>query len=175
MGTGRTFRMLAALALPAVIVVVGPNAWAGINQGPVTVDGAVVCVAATGHQVVYWTLNNPSGEPITIDSSALDATAMTHQGPIDSTVTLTPSSVPNGGSATGQTEVTGDGTGDLSIDITFTIGASDPLASGVVALPGGCLGPATTSTTATSTSLAPTTTAPASRAAAVTAAPSFTG
>ena len=169
--------MLASLALPLVILVAAPTAWAGINQGPLSLDGAAICDATTGHQIVYWTLDNPTGEPITINTATLDATAMTHPGLIDSTVTLTPTQVPNGGSATGQTAVTGDGTGDLRLDITYTIGSSDPSDFAVVTLPGGCLGP-TTTTTPTTTSLpstTTTTTAPAAAAAAVTAAPHFTG
>jgi len=176
MKTGRFIRVLALLTLPAVIVLLAPAAWAGINQGPVTLDGGVTCDGATGHQLVHWTLDNPSGEPITITSATLDAIAMTHQGPIDATVTLTPTVVPNGGSATGQTAVTGDGTGDLRLDITYTIGSSDPPLFALATLPGGCLGPIASSTTSSS-SLPTTTTvvAPATAAAAATATPRFTG
>lgn len=144
---------LALFALPFLGVVAVPSAWAASGTGNPALTGVASCDTATGQQRVTWTLTNPTGTDIHIDSAVLNSTQMTVQGPIGTT-TMSPATVLNNGTATGTTAVTGNGAGDLHLVVTYTLGNLDPTVDGVVTMPGGCV-QATSSTT--STTLASTT------------------
>jgi hypothetical protein len=172
-GTRNVRMAVKAVALTGAAILIVPLLGApahALRGSPVTLVGAVSCDPTTGHQLVAWTLTNPSGSSITIDSADIDGSGMTAGAPIDQTATLTPNPVAFNGSATGITAVSGDGTGDLHLLVAYTFADSDPTIDGEVVLPGGCVKVApTTTTTATST------TTRAVQAAVVAARPAFTG
>jgi hypothetical protein len=165
-------RGLAGLAVAGLAVLGLPGVSHAFSGEPVTLTaGPVACDPATGEQVVVWTLENPSGSSLTIDSATVDAGGLSSGDTVSVTATMSPSTVANGGTSTGETRATGDATGDYHLVIAYTFADQDPTIDGEVVLPGGCVQAAVTTTTTAVT----TTTAPAARAAAVAAAPAFTG
>ncbi len=164
-------RVKAAVGMAATALVLLALSAAGhaLTGSPVTLEGAVSCDESTGKQVVTWTLSNPSGTSVTIDSAAVDDSGMSTGGALEATATLSPNPVANGGTATGTTQVSGDGTGDLHLIVTYTYADEDPEVDGEVVMPGGCLQAETTTTTTATTSTT------SDVAATTAAAPRFTG
>jgi len=169
---GAVTRGMGALAVAGLVLLGWSGTGHAFSGDPVTLTGTVACDTNTGHQLVSWTLHNPSGSSLTVDSAAVDAGGLTAGSTIDATATLTPNPVANGASATGQTAATGDATGDYHLVVGYTFADSDPTVDGEVVLPGGCAQVVVTTTApATTTTVA----AKPAAAAAAAAAPRFTG
>jgi hypothetical protein len=165
---------MGALAVAGLVLLGWSGTGHAFSGDPVTLTGAVGCDTTTGHQVVSWTLHNPTGTSVTIDSAVVDASGLSTGSTVATTATLTPNPVPNGGSASGQTQATGDATGDYHLVVTYTFADQDPTVDGEVVLPGGCaqiVVPTTVPVPTTTTTAA----AKPAAAAAVAAAPHFTG
>ena len=169
-------RFFQRAAVAAAAASLGVVAFAGtghaLSGDPVTLTGTVSCNPTTGHQVVAWTLSNPSGTSITISTGFVDGSGMSAGEPLDAETVLSPEVIPNGGTATGSTQVSGDGVGDLHLVLTYAYADLDPELDGEVVLPGGCL---PSSSTTTTTAAPTTTTTRAAAVAAAAVAPHFTG
>ncbi len=140
----------------------------------VTLTGVVSCDATTGHQLVTWTLSSIAASELSIQSANVNGGGMVTQGPIDLTATFSKNPLQPDDSTTAVTAVTGNGTGDLHLVVSWLENGDPGSIDGEVVMPGGCT-LATTTTTArstTSTAAASTTT---TRAPSVSATPSFTG
>jgi hypothetical protein len=166
-------RTATALGLAAALLAVTPAiSDAGVTM--VNVSGTAQCDTAgpVGRYQLNWTVNNTLSSAITITSA--------EQGPpINEPVTLNPTNVAAGGTATGSDgPFPGDTTGTVTLTVTYNIagGPSGQTATGSVTLAGNCVIPSTTSSSTSSSSTTSSTVAPTTTVrSAVTATPRFTG
>jgi hypothetical protein len=173
----RTFRTAIALAAFTLLgVAAAPPAWSGV-QTSLVVSGTAVCISETEVQVTWTALNNDLEE---LDIEILGAIVISHG---DAPVTLSPTIVSFGNSATGQIDLPeGPGTATLEVHYLFDFGAEVSsrqqfiVAQGTAELPD-CRQETTTTTTtlATTTTVAETTTTAAPPAPPIPATPTYTG